>query len=321
MKALKIVGIGLAILVVAGLAFYAWVAYTTSRKLSRTYSVHSVDFPVPFPAEQDTSDHRLSGTADTRHAQAVALERGRHLVQARYACTGCHGSDFGGGVMIDAPAIGRILGPNLTSGSGSVTTRYRPADWDRIVRHGIKPDGTPALMPSQDFRRMTDQELSDIVVFLEHQPPVNKVVPPPSLGPVGKILLATGKFSLSADLSDTHHTPHPRTPPEAGLTVEFGRHVAATCTGCHSADLGGGPIVGGDPSWPPAANLTPSPDGLGEWTYSQFVTAMREGGRPDGTGLRLPMTEVIPFARKMTETELQALWSYLRSVEAVESRE
>ncbi|HEX2249539.1 MAG TPA: cytochrome c [Gemmatimonadales bacterium] len=257
----------------------------------------------------------------TEPARAVAFERGKHLVQARYGCTGCHGPDFGGGIMIDAPPIGRILGPNLTPGSGSVTRQYRPADWDRIVRHGIKPDGTPALMPSQDFRRMSDQELSDIIVFLENQPPVNKTVPPPSLGPLGNILLATGRFTLSADLIDSHHTPHPLTPPEAGLTIEFGRHLAATCMGCHRADLGGGPIVGGDPSWPPAANLTPSRDGLGEWTYTQFVTAMRKGRRPDGTGLRTPMTEVIPFARKMTETELQALWSYLRSVEAVDGRE
>jgi hypothetical protein len=314
MKALKIVGIALAGLILTGLVFYGWALFTASRKLSRTYSVHTVDFPIPFPLEGE-------GPGSTQPARAAALERGKHLVQARYGCTGCHGADFGGGIMIDAPPIGRILGPNLTPGSGSVTKQYRPVDWDRIVRHGIKPDGTPALMPSQDFRRMSDQELSDIIVFLENQPPVNKTLAPPSLGPLGNILLATGRFTLSADLIGSHHTPHPLTPPEAGLTIEFGRHLAATCMGCHRADLGGGPIVGGDPSWPPAANLTPSRDGLGEWTYTQFVTAMREGRRPDGTGLRTPMTEVIPFARKMTETELQAIWSYLRSVEAVEGRE
>jgi mono/diheme cytochrome c family protein len=312
-KVLKIVGIVLAVLIVAGVAFYGWASFTASRKLSRTYQVHRVVFPVPFPLSEQQSP--------AVPARSVALERGKHLVQARYGCTGCHGADYGGGVMIDAPPIGRLLGPNLTSGSGGVTQGYSAADWDRIVRHGIKPDGTPALMPSQDFRRMSDQELSDIIVFLEDQPPVNKTVPPPSLGPVGKILIATGKFTLSADLIASHHTPHPRTPPEAALTVEFGRHLAATCMGCHRDDLGGGPIVGGDPSWPSAANLTPSPAGLGEWTYAQFVTAMRDGRRPDGTALRPPMTEVIPFARKMTETELQALWSYLRSVNEREARE
>ena len=166
--------------------------------------------------------------------------------------------------MIDDPAIGRILGPNLTAGSGGVTAGFRPADWDRIVRHGIKHDGKPALMPSEDFRAMSDQELSDIIAFIRAQPPVDREVPRPSLGPIGKVLVATGKFRLSADLIGAEGSPHAATPPKAEPTVAFGRHVAGTCMGCHREDLGGGPIVGGDPSWPPAANLTSGPGGIGE---------------------------------------------------------
>jgi mono/diheme cytochrome c family protein len=320
MKVLRIIGIGLAGLVLVGLGVYGWASYTAGRKLSRSYAAHTVDFPIPFPAtEQEIRNKRLA--AGNRVARTEALERGRHLVASRYGCGECHGSDFGGGVMIDDAAIGRILGPNLTAGNGGVTAEYRAADWDRIVRHGLKRNGTPALMPSQDFRQMSDQELSDIVVFLQSRPPVDRQVPPPKLGPLGKVLLATGKFTLSADLIGSHDTPHAVMPPEAGLTLEFGRHVAATCMGCHRDDLGGGPIVGGDPSWPPAANLTPAPDGLGEWTFAQFARAMREGRRPDGTALRVPMTNVTAYARRMTQTELQALWSYLRSLPAVADRE
>jgi mono/diheme cytochrome c family protein len=320
MKVLRIIGIGLAGLVLVGLGVYGWASYTAGRKLSRSYAAHTVDFPIPFPAtEQEIRNTRLA--AGNRVARTEALERGRHLVASRYGCGECHGSDFGGGVMIDDAAIGRILGPNLTAGNGGVTAEYRAADWDRIVRHGLKRNGTPALMPSQDFRQMSDQELSDIVVFLQSRPPVDRQVPPPKLGPLGKVLLATGKFTLSADLIGSHDTPHAVMPPEAGLTLEFGRHVAATCMGCHRDDLGGGPIVGGDPSWPPAANLTPAPDGLGEWTFAQFARAMREGRRPDGTALRVPMTNVTAYARRMTQTELQALWSYLRSLPAVADRE
>jgi mono/diheme cytochrome c family protein len=304
MKVLKIIGLVLAGLILVGLAIYAWATYAAKRKLSRSYAAHTIGFPIPFPAEQDGDP----------------LERGRHLVQSRYGCGECHGSNFGGGVMVDNPAIGRILGPNLTAGAGSVTSHYRAADWDRIVRHGLKPDGRPALMPSQDFRQMSDQELSDIVVFIRSQPPVDDTVPPPSLGPLGKVLIATGKLPLSADMIGSHHRPHAKLPPEAGLTVDFGRHVAATCIGCHRDDLGGGPIVGGDPSWPPAANLTPHADGLGEWNFTQFAAAMREGKRPDGTPLRPPMANVTAYAQRMTQTELQALWSYLRSLSALADR-
>jgi mono/diheme cytochrome c family protein len=281
MKVVRIVGIVIAILIVTAAGVYAWASYAAGRKLSRTYATHRVDFPIPFSGSREE-----------------AVERGRHLIESRYGCGGCHGSDYGGGVMVDNFALGSLLGPNLTTGNGSVTAGYTSSDWDRIVRHGVKRNGAPALMPSQDFRQMSDQELSDIVVFLQAQPGVDKRVPPPALGPVGKALLATGKFTLSADVIGSHDEPHALSPPEPGVTVDFGRHLAGACMGCHRSDLGGGTIVAGDPAWPPAANLTPGPDGLGAWTFAHFQRAMREGKRPDGTTLRPPMSELIRTRRK-----------------------
>jgi mono/diheme cytochrome c family protein len=87
--------------------------------------------------------------------------------------------------------------------------------------------------------------------------------------------------------------------------------------GCHGENLAGGPIVGGDPSWPPAANLTPAPGGIGGWTLAQFDTALRQGKRPDGRSLAAPMAAVVPYARNLTEVELEALWKYLRSIPPV----
>jgi mono/diheme cytochrome c family protein len=222
--------------------------------------------------------------------------------------------------MIDDPAIGRILGPNLTTGNSGVTAAFQPADWDRIVRHGIKHDGKPALMPSVDFREMSDQELSDIIAFIRSKPAVDREVPPPSLGPIGKVLVATGKLPLSADLIGPESGSHAATPPQAEPTAVFGRHVASTCMGCHREDLGGGPIVGGDPNWPPAANLTRGPGGIGEWSLAQFSTTLREGKRPDGTALRPPMSGMMPYAQKMTDVEMEALWAYLRSLPPVAAR-
>jgi mono/diheme cytochrome c family protein len=318
MKVLRIIGIAVGGLILAAVGVYAWASHAASRKLSRTYATHTVDFPIPYPVStQPVPNERPTSDPSDRSTGAEALERGRHLVESRYACAECHGSNFGGGVMVDNPALGRLLGPNLTGGKGSATLGYRAADWDRIVRHGIKRDGRPALMPSQDFQALTDQELSDIVVFLRSLQPVDSQVPPPKLGPVGKVLIASGKLPLSADLIAPHDRPHAASPPASEATAEFGRHIAATCTGCHGDDLGGGPIVGGDPAWPPAANLTPGPEGLGEWRFADFVRTMREGKRPDGTALRPPMANVTTYTRKMTQAELQALWSYIRSVPPV----
>lgn len=161
---------------------------------------------------------------------------------------------------------------------------------------------------------MSDQELSDIVSYIQAAPPVDNEVPKSTLGPLGKILMATGQLPSAAEGVADHRAAHVAVPPPAMVSTEFGEHLAATCTGCHGPSLAGGPIVGGDPSWPPARNLTPHETGLAGWTYEQFTTAVREATRPDGTALRPPMTLIQPAARAMTDVELQAIWQYLQSL-------
>ena len=318
---LKIVGALLLIVVLAGAAFYGWASIRTTRVLARTFAPHSSNIPIPFPLdEEEVQRLGLTEEESSQVATQRALERGRHLVEARYACVECHGTDFSGGVMVDDPLIGRLLGPNLTSGRGSRTVGYGPSEWDHIVRHGVLPSGRPAAMPSEDFQGMSDQELSDIIVFVQSHPPVDNEVPPVTLGPLGKVLMATGQLPLSADMIEPRDGPHPPTPPAAEVSLEFGRHIAGVCSGCHGPNFAGGPIAGGDPSWAPARNLTPHATGLGGWSYDQFVAAMREGRRPDGTALLEPMTLMLPYAQRMTDVEMEALWRFLQSVPAVASQ-
>ncbi len=313
-KILKVLVSVVPVMVLLGTGGFVWAKRASSTVLARTIETHAVDFPIPFPLDSaEMALARVGGVSPDSLALERALERGRHLVESRYACTECHGRDFGGGVMVDDPMLGRILGPNITAGAGGRTAAYTPADWDRIVRHGVLPDGRPALMPSEDFRLMSDEELSDIVAYVRSRSPVNDTVAPVTLGPVGLVLVATGKFTLSADLLESHSLPHEPVPPTAEVSVEFGRHLAGVCMGCHRAELTGGPIPAGDPSWPPATDLTAGGP-LGTWTYDEFVAVMREGRRPDGTPLRAPMDMVNGYSSRMSDTELEALWTYLRSL-------
>jgi mono/diheme cytochrome c family protein len=320
-KLLKIAAIVIAVVVVLALGFYAWASWRAGRTWARTVATHTVDFPIPFPLDEaDVDSLGLDSAAAATLARERAVERGRHLLEARYGCKECHGAALGGGVMVDAPIMARLMGPNITSGAGSRAANFTPADWDGIVRHGILPGGRPAVMPAQDFQRMSDQELSDIITYVRAQPPVDSTVPPRAFGPLGKVLVATGKFVLPARLIASHDAAHAAAPPPAAVTLEFGGHLAGPCMGCHGQDLAGGPIVGGDPAWVPARNLTPDATGLAGWTYEQFAAAMRQSVRPDGTPLRAPMTFVRPFAEKMSEVELQALWMYLQSLTPVAAR-
>ncbi len=291
---LKRIGLGLAGVVVLGLASFGLASARASSRLSRHYETHRI--ALALPAANDTE----------------AIERGKHLVTARYGCAVCHGQNLGGGVMLDDPAIGSLLGPNITAGQGSRAANYTMADWDRIVRHGVMPDGTPATMPSEDFFKMSDAELSDIVAYVRSVPAVDAAVAPPKLGPVGKVLVALGKFPISAERQPS--APHLSAPPLAADSAEFGEHLIATCTACHRPNLAGGKMAFGPPDWPAASNLTQHPTGLGGWTYDDFEKALTLGVSKDGRKLRPPMSDVVLGTKAMNPTERKAIWTYLRSI-------
>ena len=320
-KAVKIVGTLAAVLVVAAVGFYLWAGMRVEDLRGRTITTHTVDFPVPFALREVEVAELAAPESTDETALARAVERGRHLIESRYVCTECHGASLGGGVMIDDPMIGTVLGPNLTTGRGSVVLDYQPSDWDRAVRHGVAPSGEPLLMPAQDFQLMSDQELSDVLAYIRTLPPVDNEVGPVRVGPLGRVLIALGQIRFAADEIESHDTPHPLAPPASEVTAEFGGHLAGVCVGCHRADLAGGPIMGGDPSWPAAANLTPHADGLQGWSLGDFLRAMREGVKPDGSGLLPPMQAVTSFTRNMRDVELEALWTYLRSLPATPTPE
>ncbi|NLE48165.1 MAG: cytochrome c [Sandaracinaceae bacterium] len=310
-KVLIRIAASLALLVLLAGAAFAYASHRAGSILGHSYAAHEVDFPVPMPMSPDEIPE---GEDPDAFALASAIERGRHLVRARYACADCHGEDLSGGVMIDDPAMGRLLGPNLTSGKGSIVSDYTPSDWDRLVRHGIRPDGRPALMPSEDFMAMSDRELSDLVAYIGSLPPIDNEVPPSALGPVGRVLVALGKFPLSARMIPDHDRPHRVEPPEAAVTLEFGQHLAQVCTGCHRQNFEGGAIVQGPPDWPAATNLTLHEDGLAGYDLETFRRVMREGIRPDGEPVRAPMDIASILGANMTDIEIEALWLFFSSL-------
>lgn len=67
-----------------------------------------------------------------------------------------------------------------------------------------------------------------------------------------------------------------------------------------------------------AANLTPDPTGIGSWDETQFMYALREGkfkGLPGSRSLLPPMPwEMYRF---MTDNELKAIFSYLKSLKPI----
>jgi mono/diheme cytochrome c family protein len=238
-----------------------------------------------------------------------ALERGAHLFASR-GCAGCHGANGAGSVVIDHPNGLYVRAPNITR--AGITEGYGPQDWERTLRHGVKPSGQPLLvMPSEDYNRMTDADLAALVAYTESLPPLRAdpgVVRFPLLV---KVLYGFGGMQDAAEKID--HGRKPTREIRAGITGTYGEYVAQMCLGCHGATLAGGRIPGTPPDWPPAARLAGAKGNVMPRYASTeaFKAMMRSGKRPDGTAI-----EVMPFEslRALSDTELEALHLYLMSL-------
>ena len=90
----------------------------------------------------------------------------------------------------------------------------------------------------------------------------------------------------------------------------------ADCVGCHTDSAHSGqPYVGGRALATPfgtfySPNITPDPEtGIGRWTEAQFLRALREGVRPDGSNY-FPVFPYPSFT-KITDDDARAIKAYL----------
>ncbi|MEO8746297.1 MAG: cytochrome c [Rhodanobacter sp.] len=241
---------------------------------------------------------------------ATAIERGNHVAAIR-GCMDCHGPDLGGATIIDNPLFARLSGTNLTPGGAG----GKLSDQDRVraIRHGVAPNGHSLLfMPAQEFTHLSDADLGDLLAYLHNVPAVARTPPVNRVGPLGRMLFLAGQVPLlPAEIVD--HTAEPRAAPAAGPTAAYGAYLASACAGCHGKTFSGGHIPGTPPDWPDAANLTPDPSGLADWSEADLTKALREGVARGGRAMK---TNYMPVrvTKHLTDEEISALYAYLRSL-------
>jgi mono/diheme cytochrome c family protein len=265
----------------------------SAMKLGKRYDIKSTFVAVP--------------------ADSVTLARGRTMAVLR-GCTGCHTESLAGQVMIDGFPFARLAAVNLTRGKGGIGATYSDADWDRAIRHGVRPNGEQLMiMPSNEYNAIRDEELAAIVAYVKSVPPVDTSYPPRALYPVARVLHATVAGELFPAGIIDHATGTPGPPP--GATIEYGKSLSGTCRFCHGQDLAG-QAVGGEPGAPPSPNITPASE-VGQWTEADFIRTMRTGVTPTGWKLR---NQYMPWQAigSLTDAELRGLWMYVQSVARVE---
>ena len=261
--------------------------------------------------------NRLHGTYDVPvetfaiPTDQASIARGEHIM-AINMCQHCHLDNLGGQTT-RVPGLVTLSVPNLTSGAGGVGATNTDDDWVRAIRHGVGHDGRGlALMPSQVFYYLSDEDLSALIAYLKSLPSVDNEMPPTDLGPLGRVMLALGQLPpeiMPGVTAIDHDGPRPIAP-EPGLTMEYGEYLTRTCALCHGSNFNGRTIREGGNVYV-ALNLTRGGEMAG-WSEEQFIATMRTGITPGGKQL----IDFMPwkYFGQMTDDELKAVWLYLQSL-------
>ncbi|MEO5995501.1 MAG: hypothetical protein ABIN89_02300 [Chitinophagaceae bacterium] len=270
----------------------------------------------------------LSATNDS-----TLIARGKHLALGPAHCVNCHAPGdieekllkgetvpLAGGVIFDIP-IGKIYSKNLTPGSTGIGNKTDEAI-ARALRYGVSLNGK-ALFDFMPFHNVSDEDLTAILSYLRHQPPVQNLVPQNSFNLVGKVVNAF----LLKPVGPSEEMPKVV---KADTSTTYGRYLAnnvANCRGCHTnLDLMTGAFTGenyaGGLEFETSTdsgtyilttpNLTPDSTGtIKGWTLQNFIQRFRLGKVAPQT--HMPWG---PFSR-MSNDELKAIYNFLQTVKPV----
>jgi len=278
-RLLRWVAMTLGSLAAFGIVAYVVVYVLSERGLRRTYEVPAVAISIP---------------TDT-----ASIVEGQRLATIRGCFGGCHGKQVEGVVMIDEPMIGRVVAPNLTA----TVRKYSDSELVGIIRNGVRPGGRSMMvMPAEAFVLLTDEDLGRIIAFLKSLPAGEGPGPSLSLGPLGRIGIATGEFKTVAQLI-AETVPPPDATSEEGA---YGRYLArTTCAGCHGTSLRGD----SNPDF-----TSPSLQLVAAYSLESFTQLMRAGVALGGRELRTMSPAARQHFSHLTDSEIGALYSYLHSM-------
>lgn len=274
---LKCLGTALVALLLLALLAAAGIYVLSERAIHRRYT------GVP-----------LSGIAVPQ--DAAAIERGKRLATIYGCFNSCHGKQMEGFVLFDEPGIARINAPNLTR----VVHEYTDAELERLIRHGVKRDGTTTwAMPSAMFAHLSDEDLGDVIAFVRAAPLLDGPMRDVTLRALGRLGIVLGKFKPHAGVI-AHDVPHAKTTDRSDR-MAFGKYlVMTTCTECHGQDLQGDDYLR-------APGLTV----MAGYSDAAFRRLMKTGIALGGRKLGL-MTEMGETRfPSLTEEELDAMSAYL----------
>ena len=267
----------LAIAAIAGLVVLA--VYASSEWTLRRHR------DIPLPSFQSLV---APSVADLAEGERLAIIVG--------CWAGCHGSKGQGG-SDDLAGWYAATAPTLSD----VLPKYSDAELVRLVRFGVKRDGTTAIgMISGTFYALSDEDLQRIIAHLRAQPPSPPVPRTRVINFTGRWAIVTGAWKTSADEVDPDMPRWGELPHASGF--ERGRYlVSITCTECHGLDLQGRGVYGSPPL-----------DVVNAYSAEQFRHLLRTGEPISNRDLGIMSSVAREAFKVFTDEEIGDIHAYLR---------
>jgi mono/diheme cytochrome c family protein len=167
--------------------------------------------------------HRVALPQIAADRTAAGIAEGGRLASA-VGCRGCHGPNGNGNLLADIPNVAHVAAPALAP----IVARYSDTELARLIRHGIKRDGTGVfVMPIDGHAQIADEDLARIIGWLRTLKP-SAADRKDTLGfrPIGRFAILTG--GIKPEVRESTVAPAKR-------PADTGRYIAeAVCGGCHS---------------------------------------------------------------------------------------
>jgi mono/diheme cytochrome c family protein len=263
----------------------------------------------------------------TPAAAQDAVSRGKYLAILG-DCAGCHTKStigappYAGGLPFTA-AFGTLYSPNITPDKQTGIGNWTQDQFYTTLHTGIAPRGKH-LYPAFPFLYFTHIRRADsdaIYAYLRTVKPVRSTPPPNKLIPPFDIRATMVFWDAMFFKEGTY-----KNDPARSAAWNRGNYIVngfGHCAECHTpknilfGDETGKPLQGAVEEGWFSANLTGNKgDGLGRWSLADIVQYLKTGRNKYAWAAGTMQEKVTSSTSKMTDTDLMAVATYLKSLPA-----
>jgi alcohol dehydrogenase (quinone), cytochrome c subunit len=274
-----------------------------------------------------------SSINSAEQAAAAGISHGEYVARLGN-CVACHsipdGEPFAGGLKMNVPLLGNIYATNITPDPQTGIGSYSFEEFDKVMRKGIAKDGHrlyPA-MPYPSYAKMSEQDMRALYEFImEEVAPVNQPNPaneiprwksprwPMAIWNV--VNLDTKPYQVTSNQTDAWNRG-------AYLVQGLGH-----CGACHTprgimlqekgVDESSSHFLSGAllDHWYASSLNSDINAGLGRWSEDEIAEFLKTGKNRHSTAFGTMVEVVNNSTQYMSDSDLLAMGTYLKSLPAV----